>query len=93
MGRFHLARPPKFLRTLKKFAKKHPNLRDETLRTLRMLEENPFAPELRLHPLHGNLEGLHAVSITYAYRITLILRIEESEIYLVGIGTHDEVYD
>ena len=47
---------------------------------------------LRLHPLSGELEGLHAVSLTYVYRITLTLRITKKEIVLLDIGSHDEVY-
>lgn len=81
-----------FARSFKRFARKHPELRDRTETVLRTLQENPFAPSLRLHPLTGQLDGLHAVSLTYVYRITLILRVEETEIVLVGIGTHDEVY-
>ena len=38
------------------------------------------------------LEGLHAVSVTHAYRITLTLRVTKKEIVLLDIGSHDEVY-
>jgi mRNA-degrading endonuclease RelE of RelBE toxin-antitoxin system len=38
------------------------------------------------------LEGLHAVSVTHAYRITLTLRVTTKEIVLLDIGSHDEVY-
>jgi len=44
-----------------------------------------------LHPLSGELEGLHAVSGTHAYRITLTLRVTKKEIVLLDIGSHDEV--
>ena len=36
--------------------------------------------------------GIHAVSITYSYRITLTLKITEKGIILLDIGSHDEVY-
>lgn len=65
---------------------------DISTRTLRNLQTNPFLPSLRLHPLSGELEGLHAVSVTYAYRITLTLRVTKKEIVLLDIGSHDEVY-
>jgi mRNA-degrading endonuclease YafQ of YafQ-DinJ toxin-antitoxin module len=48
---------------------------------------------LRLHALSGKLKGKHAVSLTYAYRVVLILKITEHEIVLLDIGTHDETYE
>ena len=89
---FRLIQTPSFERAFRRFARRHPELREKVAATLRMLSENPFAPSLRLHALAGDLAGLHAVSIAYAYRITLILRIVESEVELVNIGSHDEVY-
>jgi mRNA-degrading endonuclease YafQ of YafQ-DinJ toxin-antitoxin module len=53
---------------------------------------NPYDPELKLHALSGNLQGKHAVSLTYSYRIVIRLVLTESEIYLLDVGTHDEVY-
>ena len=47
---------------------------------------------MRLHPLIGDLAGFHAVSVMYSYRITLIVRIDEKKIQLVGIGSHEDVY-
>ena len=32
------------------------------------------------------------MSVTYAYRITLTLRVTKKEIVLLDIGSHDEVY-
>lgn len=49
-------------------------------------------PHLRLHALRGEMEGMHAVSVTYQYRIVLTLLIREREVILLDIGTHDEVY-
>lgn len=89
---FSLIQTASFERALRRFARRHPELREKVAATFRMLSENPFAPSLRLHALSGDLAGLHAVSITYTYRITLILRILESKIELVNIGSHDEVY-
>jgi hypothetical protein len=34
----------------------------------------------------------HAVSLTYSYRIVLILRLTADEIVLLDVGSHDEVY-
>ena len=89
---FELKQTPYFSRAFKRFAKRHPELREATGITLNTLRENPFAPSLRLHPLTGKLSEKQAVSINYAYRIVLCVEIAEHEIILHNIGTHDEVY-
>jgi mRNA-degrading endonuclease YafQ of YafQ-DinJ toxin-antitoxin module len=81
-----------FDRRIVKFTRAHPDLKKQLAKVLKTLEANPFQRSLRLHPLTGELEGLHAVSITYAYRITLTLRVTKKEIVLLDIGSHDEVY-
>ena len=72
--------------------KRHPELRQQYLKTLQLLELNPFHPSLRLHPLAGRLQGVHAVSINLSYRITLELLVTEEEIVLINVGDHDGVY-
>ena len=59
-----------------KWLKRHPGLRQQYLKTLQLLELNPFHPSLRLHALGGRLAGVHSVSINMSYRITLELLIE-----------------
>ncbi len=81
-----------FLRAANRFFRKHPDLEPRYLQIIEALERDPFQPSLRLHPLRGRLEGTHAVSLTYAYRITLTLAISERTITLLDIGSHDEVY-
>ena len=81
-----------FDRRVVKFTRAHPELKKPLAKVLKNLEADPFMPSLRLHPLSGELEGLHAVSLTYVYRITLTLRITKKEIILLDIGSHDEVY-
>jgi mRNA-degrading endonuclease YafQ of YafQ-DinJ toxin-antitoxin module len=49
-----------------------------------------FAPMLETHPLKGKLEGFQSCYCGYDCRI--LFRIEEEEIVLFDIGTHDEVY-
>ena len=75
-----------------KFLKLHPALRSNYLKTLLLLEANPHHPSLRLHALHGKLEGLHSVSINLSYRITLELLIQDQQIIPVNVGDHDAVY-
>ena len=75
-----------------RFLKRHPDLKPQYLKTLQLLEANPFHPGLRLHALGGRLAGLHSVSINLSYRITLELLISEEEIIPVNVGDHDAVY-
>lgn len=81
-----------FTRAARKFSQQHPNLRPRLATILRDLETDPAQPHLKLHPLRGALQGLHAVRVTHRYRITLTLKITEQEIILLDIGSHDEVY-
>ncbi|MDD5330791.1 MAG: plasmid stabilization protein [Sulfuricella sp.] len=81
-----------YTRRASRFLKRHPELKLQYLKTLKLLEANPFHPGLRLHALSGRLEGLHSVSINLAYRITLELLIVEEEIIPVNVGDHDAVY-
>jgi mRNA-degrading endonuclease YafQ of YafQ-DinJ toxin-antitoxin module len=76
----------------KRFLKRHPDLESHYLKSLRLLEANPFHPSLRLHRLSGRLEGLYSVSITISYRITLEFLIKGQEIVPVDVGDHDTVY-
>jgi mRNA-degrading endonuclease YafQ of YafQ-DinJ toxin-antitoxin module len=89
---YALVRTRHFDRRLDRFRRAHPELRQRIARVLRDLETDPFQPGLRMHPLRGELDGLHAVSLTYAYRLILTLRVSEREIVLLDIGSHDEVY-
>ncbi len=72
--------------------KKHPELKAQYLKTLQLLEANPFHPSLRLHALSGKLQGVHSVSINLSYRITLELLIQDGQIIPVNVGDHDAVY-
>lgn len=76
----------------KKFFQKHPDMRLAYEQLLADLVVDPFAPAPHLHPLTGVLKGKWAISLTYAYRITLTLRVSEKRIFLLYIGSHDEVY-
>ena len=81
-----------FERQLARFQRAHPELRRRIAQTLRDMEQDPHQPHLRLHPLSGQMAGLHAVRVTHAFRIALTLRISEREITLLNIGSHDDVY-
>jgi len=81
-----------YMRRAARFLKRHPDLRQQYLKTLQLLEANPFHPSLRLHALSGRLAGLHAVSINLSYRIAIEFLIQEDEIVPINVGDHDAVY-
>ncbi len=81
-----------YLKHAKKFAKKHPELKQQYLKTLQILELNPYHPLLRLHKLSGRLEGVYSISINLSYRITIEFLIEDKQIIPINIGTHQTVY-
>ena len=89
---FSLVYTEAYNRRASKWLKKHPDLRQQYLKTLQLLELNPFHPSLRLHALSGRLAGVHSVSINISYRITLDLLIEGKELVLLNLGDHDAVY-
>jgi mRNA-degrading endonuclease YafQ of YafQ-DinJ toxin-antitoxin module len=87
-----LYRTQTFLATARKFFHRHPGLKPEFADILRQLQEDPFAPRLRLHPLQGKHRGKRAVSLTYSFRVVLTLQIRGHKVILLDIGSHDEVY-
>ena len=58
-----------FIRAFKRLIKKHPNLREDTEDALRLLVQEPFAPQLETHKLKGKLSGSWACSAGYDLRI------------------------
>jgi mRNA-degrading endonuclease YafQ of YafQ-DinJ toxin-antitoxin module len=82
-----------YIKTAKKFFKKHPGLIPKYEETLILLVENYNHPQLKLHKLKGKLKDFHSVSLDIKYRIIIYLQIVKSEIVLLDIGRHDDVYD
>ena len=79
-------------RKLKKFKKQNPHLRDQYVKTIYLLSDNPYHPSLRLHRLKGKLKNFYSVSINIQYRIIIDFIIKDDTIILINIGGHDEVY-
>ena len=75
-----------------RWLKRHPDARQQYLKTLQLVQANPFHPSLRLHSLSGELKGLHSISINLSYRITLELLIKDTQIIPVNVGDHDALY-
>lgn len=83
---------PSYNKCAARFLKRHPDLTNQYLKTLQLLELNPHHPSLRIHRLKGSLNELHSVSINLSYRISLELKIMDKTIIPVSVGSHDEVY-
>lgn len=81
-----------YIKRAKRFLKRHPVLASAYLKTLTLLEANPFHPSLRLHPLKGKMAGLHSVSINLSYRITLEFLIIDMQITPINVSDHDAAY-
>ena len=86
-----------FARALKKLLRRQPELKQEVEDTLKMLEKDPFTPQLETHNLKGKLSETWACSVGYDLRIIFDFvkdenKAEEDDIFLIEIGTHEEVY-
>lgn len=85
-----------FLKAYRKFIRKQPDQSSVIEKALRLLAEDPFAPQLETHKLKGKLSGTWACSAGYDARIIFEFVKEAGkkgeDIFLIEIGTHDEVY-
>ncbi len=75
-----------------KFFKVHTELISQYEKVVKILEKNPFHPSLRLHKLQPPMQAFHSISINMKYRISLELILNDKEIILINVGTHDQVY-
>lgn len=90
--KYRLVFTKQYEKRARRFLKHHPELESAYLKTLKLLQANPFHPSLRLHRLTGRLSGLHSISITLSYRITLEFLVSNEDITPINIGDHDTVY-
>jgi addiction module RelE/StbE family toxin len=89
---WRLSRTDTFARTARKLLKRSPHLLDPLAGALEQLEKDPWHPQLKLHRLRGQLDGLWAVRVTYQIRIVLLVDEGQRELTLLDIGSHDDVY-
>lgn len=71
----------------KKFLKKHPYLKNQYEKTLKLMELNPHHPSLRLH----KFSELFSVSINMQYRISIDFQIEDDTIIPIDVGDHKQI--
>jgi addiction module RelE/StbE family toxin len=85
-----------FVRKFKRLVKKNAQLRIQIEKTLELLTENPFNSSLRTHKLKGDLDGVWSCSVDYDNRILFEFLVNQDsgdeEIFLLTLGSHDEVY-
>ena len=81
-----------YKKRLRKFIQSYKDMAVRYEKTLRILQENPYHPSLRLHKLKGNLSEHYSISINIEYHIIMDFMIVDEVIILLDIGSHDEVY-
>ena len=89
---YKIIRTDEYFKKLKKFIKKHSEVLNRYIKTIELLEIDPFHPSLRIHKLNGKLRFYHSISINMKYRVVIDFILQENEIIPIDIGTHDEVY-
>ena len=80
-----------FKRVYRKKVKNDAELKSRFWDAVEMFAKDPFHPRLRTHKLTGRLEGLWAFSVSFDCRV-IFKFLSKTEILLIDIGGHDEVY-
>lgn len=78
-----------FQKKLLSLYKRDKQLTEKIRKQLKLFQDNPKHPSLRLHKLKGNLQNTWSLSVTMSFRL---LFIEDTEYYFFDIGEHDEIY-
>lgn len=83
-----------FIRSARRFARKHSRFESDLNLLLDLLAEDAFHPQLKTHKLKGTLSGSWACSGGYDLRVIFqfVKHDGREAILLEAIGTHDEVY-
>ncbi|WFE67964.1 type II toxin-antitoxin system RelE/ParE family toxin [Thiomicrospira sp. R3] len=89
---YKIIRTDEYFKRLTRFIKKHPDVLARYIKTIEILELDPYHPSLRLHKLQGKLNDYYSVSINMKYRVVIDFILKDNEIIPIDIGSHDEVY-
>ena len=89
---YQIIRADSFIKKAKKFFKRHPDLKEKFKNIITKLQTEPFDASLKTHKLQGELKDFYACSLNYEYRLVISIIIIDKKIYLMDIGSHDEVY-
>ena len=77
-----------FLRRVKRRVKKNPGLRKKIAKQVKLLQEDPSHPSLKLHKLEDKRVDEYAFWIEGNLRITFVK--DNGDVVLTDIITHDE---
>ncbi|MEH2392368.1 MAG: type II toxin-antitoxin system mRNA interferase toxin, RelE/StbE family [Nostoc sp.] len=72
-----------FKRSFRKITKTNPQLKNQIVKVLRLLADDPFTPSLKSHKLTGKLAGLWSCSVAYDCRIIFNLSEDETLLEMV----------
>jgi mRNA-degrading endonuclease YafQ of YafQ-DinJ toxin-antitoxin module len=78
----------RFDREIRSVIKHNPLVKEKIRKTFRLLKTNPKYPSLRLH----KLDHSKSYSVSVDMKIRILFHIRNQTIYLLRIGSHDEVY-
>ncbi|MEP7171130.1 MAG: type II toxin-antitoxin system mRNA interferase toxin, RelE/StbE family [Bacteroidota bacterium] len=81
-----------FKHAYKKRVSSNDQLKKKFWDALEIFTDDPFDSQLKAHQLTGRLNGLWALSVDYDCRIVFKFVKDTSEVLLIDIGSHDEVY-
>ncbi len=85
-----------FVRAVKRLIGQNPQFKSSLGHTLDKLAQDPFNPTLRTHKLNGELAGRWSCSVDRSNRILFKFTKDNDsgreEIFLLTMGSHDEVY-
>lgn len=79
----------KFRRQYRKLEQRQQKAVDKALA---LFWQNPLAPELCSHSLKGAMKGMRAISVTFDLRIVFREEGRYALVYMIQVGSHDEVY-
>ena len=83
-----------FIRSSRRFVRKHPPHAPQLQLALELLGEDAFNPQLKTHKLKGKLASSWACSAGYDLRVIFqfVKHKGQDAVLLEGVGSHDEVY-
>ncbi|MDP2642545.1 MAG: type II toxin-antitoxin system mRNA interferase toxin, RelE/StbE family [Candidatus Peregrinibacteria bacterium] len=76
----------------KSYEKLTPKLKQKADFVMQCFRLNPLDPSLQNHPLHGEMSGKRAISVTGDVRIIFEEHDDYILVIMLDIGTHNQVY-
>lgn len=81
---------PDLYKKLQKLRTKDSTLFQQVYKKLKIFEQDPLYPSLRLHKVTREVENVWSISINMSIR--MLYTESEVDYYFFEIGSHDEVY-